>query len=346
MTMGGTRIGRLRSVCAILRPAARLLLPALLLLSGPLSGETVREALQEEGLTPGRLLHLDRAIASACGYVFVATPQAAYMGFFLEEEFQPDRPSLPFHLLAWNKDAAAWRESTIAYDASTWGLPLGLQAFGDHLYIETHINPSAGYAVVVDARTLTVCDAVFAAQIAAFSADTILYMASQVHFAPVHPLEVWLYDPGDKSHRRLYPHKPYPPVRARHIARLRAEFARRGRAWFAEHNVPSDPEQFSESMDWENLAVNPAADALAFVASYEERETWPPERQERQTASPTTDVVCLFWHVRTPERMLYREILLRDVRRRYGDVPLATLLTPNRLQEIFSPQPRRGRGMK
>ncbi len=78
--------------------------------------------------------------------------------------------------------------------------------------------------------------------------------------------------------------------------------------------------------------------ALAFATLYDNRNAWNPNDKKRLKEASITDVVCFFLHIRSSEKMMYRELLQEDVRLRYGDVSFAELLTPDRLRKIFQEQ--------
>ncbi len=296
--------------------------------------ETLREVLNKEGLHPdtAQIANLDLPIAMN-SYAMLNNEQIACIGYFLESDLsQPNYP-LPFYLTLLKKADNQWQANVIG--DYQWGTPMEFFATSELLYLTTHVNPSAGYVGVIRKADLTVYDTLDAALIRILSDNAVLYAGNTIHFAPVHDESVWLYTPETKDRRRIYPFKPYQPVRAQHIARLKAEFKRRGDAWFAENNHPKNPELFTESIDWENLAVNEETDALAFTTSYDDSEACRPEDDACLRSDATTDVVCVFWHIRSPEIMRYKEILLNDVKRRYGDIPLAELLTVKHLNEIF-----------
>jgi len=309
---------------------------AILAVCSPFSArsETLREVLNKEGLHPdtAQIANLDQPIAMN-SYAMLNNEQIACIGYFGELDLSQSKYPLPFYLTLLKKADNQWQTNVIG--DYQWGTPMDFFATSEFLYLTTHVNPSAGYVGVIRKADLTVYDTLDAALIRILSDNAVLYAGNTIHFAPVHDESVWLYTPETKDRRRIYPFKPYQPVRVQHIARLKAEFERRGDAWFAENNHPKNPELFTESIDWENLAVNEQTDALAFATSYDNTEAWNPDAATPADESSTTDVVCVFWHVRSPEIMRYQEILLTDVKRRYGDMPLAELLTGKRLDEIF-----------
>jgi len=66
-------------------------------------------------------------------------------------------------------------------------------------------------------------------------------------------------------------------------------------------------------------------------------ETWREIQAVLSTLPTTTDVICVFRHIDQERNLEYREMLLDDFQKRFGDRPLSDYLEPEELSKIFSP---------
>jgi hypothetical protein len=135
--------------------------------------------------------------------------------------------------------------------------------------VTTHLNPSAGCTILVD-PALGVAAVLYGWPLAELG-DRLLYHRSQVHFAGVHPLEIALFDPRTGASRTIHPMRPFQAVRQAHVARARAAYTA---AQCAERNHACDPERFDEQLVGD-VAINPRADAVAFVTELDNAAFWP-----------------------------------------------------------------------
>lgn len=193
------------------------------------------------------------------------------------------------------------------------------------IYLFLHCNPSAGTSILLS-PSLEFRGLVAGRVLGDYTDGTVVYANNTVHFAPTRPAEVSLYDPKSKRDRKIYPTKPYQAIRLGHIAKVKAAYDKLGEQWFKEHNHHGDPERFSNYIG--AAATNDTTDSLVFVTTFEDAET-PPR---------TTQVVYVYRNVHRGAKLQYREILLDDVKREFGDVPLAALLEPQTLEAVFADQ--------
>lgn len=190
-----------------------------------------------------------------------------------------------------------------------------------------HINPSAGVTFILS-PTLELLGCVLGSYRGDFADGTIVYANSLPHFAPTHPGTLSLYNPNDKSDRKIYPMKPWQAVREGHIAKVRAAYDRLGQEWLREHNHHGDPDQFT-SIIGDAVATNDATDSLAFIALFDNSETLD------EAAPRHTKVVYIYRNMHTEGRIEYREILHDEVKSRFGDISLQELLEPKMLEVLF-----------
>lgn len=86
-----------------------------------------------------------------------------------------------------------------------------IESIGGRLAIETLLNPSAGRALVFS-QDLKLEGTLFGWLIGRLTNDELIYERSEVHFAPVHPTELALYDARAKRESAIFPRKPYQAV--------------------------------------------------------------------------------------------------------------------------------------
>lgn len=246
---------------------------AVLLTPGPSLSETLREALTAHHLGPGDFpaAELDQKITS---YAALDDPQGFLIAYYPDDGSGRLGDTLWLALL--RKPERTWMRRQLRRDSdgsvTFGGSVLGIIRVGGFLYLNTHVNPSASFTLVLDAD-LNYRDSIYGWLVGWFSDGLIVYQNSEVHFAPTHYVEISAYDPGQKKQWLIYPRQPYQPVRLAHIEKVRAEYQRRGDGWFREHNHHGDPELFDTFLRSE-VAVNEATRSLAFRIGFDNADTW------------------------------------------------------------------------
>jgi hypothetical protein len=218
---------------------------------------------------------LNRKITS---YALLDDPEVFVIGYYPEEGSGLRGETLCVDL--YRKKAGSWLTRRFERDAT--GGAEGHPAFGGSverifrsagfLLLETHVNPSAAYTLVLD-KDLTYRDSISGWPLAVFRNGLVVYQHSEVHFAPTHYVEVSVYSLGAKKQWLIYPRKPYQPVRQAHVEKVRAAYAKRGAEWFAAHNHHGNPELFDNFLQGE-VAANEATRALAFRIGFDNTDTW------------------------------------------------------------------------
>ena len=293
---------------------------------------TLRAALHEEGLAleSPDLPNLDQKITS--GAELDAADQ------FVIAYYHDDGSGMlnpPLHLLRFDRKTRLWQKSEIgaAPSADTaadpcYGSVLDVRLFGDGLVIETHINPSAGCALVVS-KDLKLTATLDGWVLGAFSDGALLYHRSQVHFATVHPAEIALYDTKSRKDFVIFPPKAETPVRQKLSSAL-SNFFKAHQDYCAKANDPCDPMIFDS-----NLNGKPALDdreqAFAFSISYELQGYG---QDEAKPVGPA-NVVYVYRNANDESKLEFRELLPDQIRARFGEVSLKELLAPERLDAIF-----------
>jgi len=200
----------------------------------------------------------------------------------------------------------------------------------DHIYIFGDINPSAGTTLVLSSD-LKYQDAFYGWVLAIFDDETVVYYNSQMHFAPTYYAEISIYNPSTKKTQMIYPMKPYQKIRLEHIKKVKEAYDAIGKDWFREHNHHMNPELFNNYLG--EVAINNNTHSLAFVICYDNFEI--SEAFPEETIPKTTDVVYIYKNVSNGKKIKYKEVLLSNLREKYGDIPISEYLKSKKLKEIF-----------
>ena len=309
-----------------------------LLLSAQTPPRTLREALAADGVTvaDGTLSNLDKPVTSGSSLNDSARYVVAY---YLDNGSGVLRSTM--FVDAYDSKARTWKSAAITGGGSQvnaagapmsddicLGSVLRIRASEESIFLDTHINPSAGCLLILS-QDLKVRKALFGSYLARFRDDSVVYRRGEVHFAPVHPAELALYNWRSGREVELFPRKPFQAIRLAHIQRLREFFSTR-REWCNTNNDPCDPEQMDSTL-LGDVATNDSEHALAFLISYHQLQG----TLDEQKPSGPGQVVYVIRYADDPARLDYREFLLADVEARFGNVTLADLLETRRLAELF-----------
>ena len=244
------------------------------LLAFPSFSATLREVLADHRVA-GNSESLSDLDSDITGYATGTDDRRFGIAYYHKRDGAALEPLI--HLAVYDKHQATWRRG--AFDKSDHEIISGsIMAFafrGDHVYLSTHINPSAGATLIFDNR-LEFVDSFHGGILAIFPDNAVVFANNSVHFAPTHFVKVSFYDPVSKSTRELYPLKPYQEVRLAHIAKVREAYARRGEDWFRDHNHHMDPERFNCHLRGD-VVLNDQTDAIALVVLYANKDYLPDE---------------------------------------------------------------------
>jgi len=214
-----------------------------------------------------------------------------------------------------------------------FGSIFDIQTAGGRLFIDTHINPSAGCLLVIS-PDFKVEASLFGWLVGRLGTDLLIYERSQPHFAPVHPTEIAVYDLRTKRDATIFPPKEPTPVRLARVAQLR-EFYKPNEAWCSKNDDPCDPEFFDSDLQGP-LVTSDADSALAFLISYKQIQM---VQGDVQKPSGPRDILYVYRRVDDDAKVQSREMTLAEAKTRFGDVPLQNLLQPEVLQKIFAEAP-------
>lgn len=295
--------------------------------------KTLRQVLSNQNVSLGAstLTNLDKRIAS---YAILNNSSQVAVAYTLADEKNEVTPSM--HVDRYDRRTSQWFTTALGdgtaghpeMDFTCTGSLESIHGYGAQLVLETTLNPDAGCTLLFS-EDLKLEATLFGWLIGRLN-DELIYERSEVHFAAVHPTQIWLYDTRNKQDFSIFPRMPYPSVWMARIEQLR-EFYRTHESWCKANNDPCDPEQFDSSLIGD-VATSDQEKALAFIISYEQIQGFTGD----QKPSGPKQVVYVYRNVDNERQLEYREMLMSEVQMRFGDVPLIKLLEPERLKQIFS----------
>jgi len=318
------------------------LLVATVWISGRAHSEenTLRQALTAKHLPleSAKLANLDKSITS---WAELDDADQYVIAYYLDNGSGLLNP--PLFVDRFDRKSSSWSSAELSdarakvekieIDTECLGSVLGIESSAGHLFLNTHINPSAGCVLVLSAE-LKLQVSLYGWVVGHLGEDVLVYHRSEVHFAPVHPAEIAIYDFRTKRDFTIFPPKPESPIRQARTAQL-AEFYRANKDWCTKNDDPCDPESFDSELG-EKVATNDSQAALAFLISYEQIQL---VQGDVQKPSGPKDVLYIFRRVDDETKTQYREMLLADAKARYGTANLQDLLQPEVLEKIFSESP-------
>jgi hypothetical protein len=321
------RLARFFVVAAILCPGA-----------GTACSETLREALASKHLpiAEAKLANLDKKITSGAE---LHDENQFVIAYYVDDGAASLKP--PIFLERYDRRHEGWTSTTLN-DAKTklgdmeidcLGSVLSIKATGARLFLDTHLSPSAGCLLVLSAD-LKLEAGLYGWLVGQLGEDRLIYHRSQVHFAPVHPAELALYDLRTKRDVTIFPPKPESPIRRERMLQLQG-FYKGNEDWCNKNNDPCDPEYFDSSLQGP-VATNEAQAALAFLISYEQIQL---VQGDVQKPDGPKDVLYIYRGVGDEAKMEWREMMLAEAKTRFGDVAIQDLLQPEVLQKIFGETP-------
>jgi hypothetical protein len=316
----------------------RVLLAALALLLAVFSqtqeqAGTLRGALRQDGLPldGANLPDLDRKITSGAE---LDSPEQFVLAYYLDDGTRNLNP--PLTLVRYDKKSKTWQTGFIAKAAAVWqdtevpclGSVLDVRSFGEGFLVETHINPSAGCALILS-KTFQLEASLYGWALDSFSDGTLVYHRSQIHFATVHPAEIAVFDPRSKREFTIFPPKAPTPVRQKLTEQL-SEFFKTHRDYCAKANDPCDPQMFDSALDGK-IAIDDREHALAFSVSYRLLGYG----QDDGKPSGPGRVVYVYRNANDEEKIEVRELLPAEIKAQFGAAPLQDLLDPEHLKVVF-----------
>jgi hypothetical protein len=299
------------------------------------ASDSLRQALAAKHLpiAEAKLANLDKKITS---WAELDDASQYVIAYYVDDGTRRLQP--PLYLERYDKKRGEWKSAALsdqepgdgAVDTPCFGSVLSVQAAENHLFLETHINPSAGCLILLSAEFKPEAS-LYGWLVGRIGEDKLVYHRSEVHFAPVHPAEIALFDLRTKRDVTIFPPKPDSPIRQARAEQLR-DFYQGNEKWCNENNDPCDPEDFDSEVQGP-VATSDKEAALAFLISYQQIQM---AAGELQKPSGPKDVLYVYRRVNDEAKMEYRELLLSDAKARFDDVTLQKLLQPEVLRKIFT----------
>lgn len=313
-----------------------ILIASLSILSGGSAvSQTLKEALAEKHLNGGaeKLANGDKKITSGAE---LDDANQFVIAYYLDDGTGDLNP--PLFIDRYDRKGQEWKSVALPdaqsqsanLDEPCLGSILDIKSSAGRMFLETHNNPSAGCLLVLS-PDLKLEVSLYGWLLGQLGTDMLVYHRSQVHFAPVHPAEIAVYDLRSKHDVTIFPPKVPSAIRRARTAQLR-EFYKLNQAWCSKNDDPCDPESFDSALQGP-VATDEAAAALAFLVSYEQIQYAPGDVQK---PSGPKDVLYVFRRVDDQPKMEFREMPWDEAKRRFGEIPLQGLLDPGVLAKIFS----------
>jgi hypothetical protein len=321
------------------RRASFILVASVLLLGAEMAcSETLREALAAKNLpvAGAKLENLDKNITSGA----ILDDESQFLiAYYIDDGTSALNP--PLYLERFDRKQGSWKGATLEkaearsenMDVPCLGSIMNVTAVGNRFFFDTHINPSAGCMLIVSSDLqLEAC--LYGWLVGRLGSETVIYHRSQIHFAPVHPAEIAVHDLRTKDDVTLFPPRQESPIRQARTQRLQS-FYKGNQEWCNKNNDPCDPAYFDSALEGP-VATNTKEQALAFLISYEQIQL---VQGELQKPDGPKDVLYVYRRVGEEGKMEYREMLLEDAKKRFGELSLQNLLKPEVLQKVFNEEP-------
>lgn len=302
----------------------RILALAILIFASSITSSwsiTLRDVLTEHGFDHVSLSDLDLAIL---GPEISDTEDYFSVGYFV------DATDPEIHVVLFDRKNKQWFKNEIKLEGTEFcfgsNAITGIQYSKKFVHLETHINPSAGCTLIFT-KKLRFQKALYGWPLATFADETVVYHNSVVHFAPTHPAAISMYNPVTKYEKMIYPMKPYQDIRLRHIKKMKELYS--DTDWCRERNHHCDPESFNDSIG--DLEINNKSNSLIFQAHFS-GDYW---KDPKGLNEESHAVIYVYRHVKDAQRIEYKEILEKDLKKKFGDHPLSDYLQPEILSQIF-----------
>jgi hypothetical protein len=256
-----------------------------------------------------------------------------------------DQLAPPLRLLRYDKLTGKWDTAEFAdveteagpgLQAPCLGSAVGITEAGDMLYIGLHLSPSAECLLVLS-HDLKLKKTLYGWPVVHFSSGAIVLQKSMVHFAPTHPLEVFVFDPASDSLTPIYPPQS-DPFRAEYVRRLQAEISPSDRC--EGYNCEGNPQRFDNDFAstcapircTSQIATNEKTGALAFIAQFSPIGFL--RFDEVKSSVEWSEQVVYVYRI-FPGPIEYRAFRPTDMKERFGITSLDALLTPESLARVF-----------
>ena len=240
-----------------------LFLTSFLFVAGRVRTATLREVLREHGVPTSTFTaaELNAQLPSVEVSTSVSNVLIAYST--LEKEATN---TSPLHLVTYHRSSRKLTHRVIRTAVTSdecSGAVMGISEQDENILIETHINPSAECTILLDSQ-LHVRKTLFAWVVAKLGPHDVLMEEDEIHFAPVHPLRLAVFNLPSGKMQEVYP-PDGDPLRARFSSELSHHLP--SKAWCAEHNHPCDPGSFDEDLR-DPAYADASGTRVAFIVTF------------------------------------------------------------------------------
>ncbi|OGF48731.1 MAG: hypothetical protein A2231_01360 [Candidatus Firestonebacteria bacterium RIFOXYA2_FULL_40_8] len=247
--------------------------------------------------------------------------------YYLSKEYVENKYILRVSLYDKQKKNIINTEIDLRKPKEIRGFSVDLNIRENYLYLNLHYNPSAGTTIILNSELKYIAD-VYGYDAQVFKEKMIIYEKSQVHWASTHYVEIAVLDLKTKKDVIIYPMKPYQKIRQEYINLNNYFINKLGADWVRKADYVSSGELFDNGLR-DGIYCNEELNAFVFLTVFERSNRYPPEIK-----LDNKEVVYIYRNVDN-KNIEYRELLLGDVKKKYGDVPLKELLTEKTLKEVF-----------
>jgi hypothetical protein len=151
------------------------------------------------------------------------------------------------HVSVFRFDQASGRWSTTTLHEPPLGSVVAIERMDRYVAIGMHLSPSAVSTVVLDAEN-NPHDRLYGWVVATLPKARAVVQRSMVHFAPIHALELFVYDAASRRSWNLLPDTDRDPIRGRLVEEMKSFYDRLGWQWCATNNDPCDPNQLDSDV--------------------------------------------------------------------------------------------------
>jgi hypothetical protein len=225
--------------------------------------QTLRTAIRDAGFPLPAALppsDLNREWNSNSSWDADATYFAAAVYF--EDERRDAMHLGPLHLIRLAKSGEVIRHSLREDDGLRLGGSPGVDITPPYVLIHSHVSPSAGLTLVLDA-SFTPVASLFSLGTDVLADGTILYEEGLVHFADAHQQKLRLFDPATKADREVYPGSAASPFGTRVLQRIRRAQQDISREFGVELSPGEEIKLFDRSFEIKQISADGRAVAFA-----------------------------------------------------------------------------------
>jgi hypothetical protein len=284
--------------------------------------------------------HLDDEITS---YATLNTDREFAIAYYLGNPEGELR--FPLLLARLDKEAGKWQEASLTDlkvkafaglegQDDCIGSAERIQTNGDWYYIDLHMGPSAGCLIVLN-HDLSVHETLTGWSMAHFKSGLVVYEGSMIHFSPIEPMTLFVYDPVANRSETIYPQKN-DPLRKAFSEYLKGlindEICR-------ENNWRCDPNEFESLIS--PVEINDETRSLAFEVHFDTRGFLRPKDAEPrwdngkvETAESRVKWTYVYVYELMPLR--WRAFRLSDLKSEFGTDSLKDMLKHSKLDQVFA----------